>query len=92
MKAIETVISRDKLDQICRDKAGESTFIPDERDRRQVQAEISFKAGQDSRLKEVKEWLDAHKSYYGCSTSYLCWESSPEEFEAFLKGLEGDKK
>jgi len=45
---------------------------------------ISFKAGQDSRLKEVKEWIETN--YYidehGC-------RRIPEEFwQAFLKGLE----
>ena len=49
---------------------------------------IVFKAGQDSRLKEVKEWIETN--YYidehGC-------RRIPEEFwQAFVKGLEGDQK
>jgi len=56
------------------------------------QAPISFKAGQDSMLKEVKEWrIEAcphvsnpnyFKPKYTCE---MCWQ-------AFLKGLKGDKK
>ena len=67
------------------------------------QASISFKAGQDSRLKEVKEWIDNHSQIvspvndkriiedgiWHLTTARQLYE---EEWQAFLKGLEGDKK
>ena len=51
------------------------------------QAEISFKGGQDSRLKKVKEWIEgAFNKQEGIYVIY------PEDWQAFLKGLKGDKK
>jgi hypothetical protein len=55
MEARDTVISRDKLDQICRDKAGEPTFVPVEKDRREAQAEISFALGEKQGIEKVIE-------------------------------------
>ena len=48
-----------------------------------------YKAGQDSRLKEVKEWLDGRLgiSQAGILTTNIDFI----EWQAFLKGLEGDK-
>jgi len=64
------------------------------RDNLVKQAEISFKAGQDSMLKEVKEWMDENclgcRSNTPCNTDeYLGFHK--ESWQAFLKGLEGDK-
>ena len=56
---------------------------------------ISFKAGQDSRLKEVKEWIERWQAVW----SDARFPNTPgfrhireDELQAFLKGLEGDKK
>ena len=59
-----------------------------------AQAEISVKAGQDSRLKEVKEWMD--KNCLGCRSNTPCNTDEylgfhKESWQAFLKGLEGGK-
>ena len=56
---------------------------------------IVYKAGQDSMLKEVKEWMDENclgcRSNTPCNTDeYLGFHK--ESWQAFLKGLEGDKK
>ena len=40
-----------------------------------------YKAGQDSRLKEVKEWIEEHRED----------KDALDKWQAFLKGLEGDK-
>jgi len=58
------------------------------------QAPISFKAGQDSRLREVEEWMD--KNCLGCRSNTPCNTDEylgfhKESWQAFLKGLEGDK-
>jgi len=55
---------------------------------------IVYKAGQDSMLKEVKEWMDENclgcRSNTPCNTDeYLGFHK--ESWQAFLKGLEGDK-
>ena len=46
----------------------------------------AFKAGQDSRLKEVEEWIREH------NTSYLSVIINIpfKDWQAFLKGLEGN--
>ena len=53
---------------------------------------IVYKAGQDSMLKEVKEWMDENclgcRSNTPCNTDeYLGFHK--ESWQAFLKGLEG---
>ena len=55
----------------------------------EAQAPISFKAGQDSMLKEVKEWLQTHNAK-------ICFDEPDERYremyekdwQAFLKGLD----
>jgi hypothetical protein len=67
---------------------GEGIAIIEEQNkaRLEAQAEISFKAGQDSRLKEVKEWFESH-GYLHLLEQYV----GVGVWQAFLKGLEGDK-
>jgi hypothetical protein len=52
-----------------------------------VTSEVCYKAGQDSRLKEVKEWIERNTTINIPGTEDYC-----KKWQAFLKGLEGDKK
>ena len=63
------------------------------------QTKISFKAGQDSMLKEVKEWIEKHSSlpqHHRLLDGRILvnYEAhyTQDDWQAFLKGLEGDKK
>ena len=51
-KAEDTVMSHDNLNKYCKDKVGHQTFVPNDRDRREAQAEISFKIGKTAGVAE----------------------------------------
>jgi isopentenyl phosphate kinase len=98
MEAIKTVV---ELALISDGKCEWFRNLPDYEQRNLThQAEISFKAGQDSRLKEVKEWIKEHShqktpSMYGeikFNSNGTVTVISTDELQAFLKGLEGAKK
>ena len=63
MEAKDTVMSYKQKIEILGTKANEWwDSLPDTMDADLLaQAEISFKAGQDSMLKEVKEWINNHQ-------------------------------
>ena len=57
-----------------------------------MQAEISFKAGRDSMLKEVKEWIAENRFGLTAMDNYRDFGVNAKSWQAFLKSLEGGKK
>ena len=96
MEAIETVMSKKEWLEIWY-SGDDEKFLKIYNDYLSgliKQASISFKAGQDSRLREVEEWMD--KNCLGCRSNTPCNTDEylgfhKESWQAFLKGLEGDK-
>ena len=52
------------------------------------QAPISFKAGQNSMLKEVKEWIEENKFGLEAMDNYCDFGIDDKKWQTFLKALE----
>ena len=83
MEAKERILNQEQKKELfrpypCLDPSFEDDYKTETEMLLEKQDEISFKAGQDSRLKEVKEWIEEHRED----------KDALDKWQAFLKGLE----